>query len=268
MQTSAKSTEASAARRRVVGDVDDGRGLEAGADALVAALDLERAGDDAADAADAPPTWRRGAASCQSRGVAGKSTRWTELSSPGKRVEPDLLHGEGEHRGEPGDEAVEERVEHGAGGAAARAGRPRRSRARPCGRRSRRPRGRRSRTGRAPGRRAGSRRRRSPSRTSRSSSVRRCSTQRSSSGIVGGLDALGLVEAVEGAEEEAQGVAQAAVAVGGALEDLRADALVDGVVGLRHPEAEDVGAVLLDHVLRGRWCCPATSTSSCRSRRG
>ena len=58
------------------------------------------------------------------------------------------------------------------------------------------------------------------------------------------LDALGLVEAVEGAEQEAERVAQAAVAVGGALEDSRADALVDGIVGLGDPEAQDVGTVL------------------------
>ena len=243
MQTSAKSIEARAARRA------SSATWTTGAASRLAPMRLSRR-----STSSAPVTTRRTrrmashfaarAASCQSRGVAGKSTRWTELSSPGKRVEPDLLHGEGEHRREPGDEAVEERVEHGAGGAAARAGRRRRSRARPCGCRSRRPRGRRWRTGRASGRRAGSRRRRSPCSTSSSSSARRCSTQRSSSGIAGGLDALGLVEAVERAEQEAQGVAQAAVAVGGALQDLRADALVDGVVGLRHPEAQDVGAVL------------------------
>ena len=39
----------------VVVDVDDRSGLEAGADALVAALDFERAGDDAAGAADRLP---------------------------------------------------------------------------------------------------------------------------------------------------------------------------------------------------------------------
>jgi hypothetical protein len=68
-------------------------------------------------------------------------------------------------------------------------------------------------------------------------------------GHLGGLDALGLVEMRQRAEQEAQGVAQAAVAVGGALEDLGADALVDGVVGLGDPEAQDVGAVLGDDVL-------------------
>jgi phosphatidylglycerophosphate synthase len=43
-----------------VGDVDDGGGLEARADALFAPLDLEGAGDDAADAPDGAPSGRRG----------------------------------------------------------------------------------------------------------------------------------------------------------------------------------------------------------------
>jgi hypothetical protein len=51
------------------------------------------------------------------------------------------------------------------------------------------------------------------------------------------------------AQHEAHRVAQAAVAVGGAFQDLRPDALVGGVVRLRHPEPQDIGAVLLDHLL-------------------
>ena len=122
MQTSAKSTEASAARRA------SSATWTTGAASRLAPMRFSRR-----STSSAPVTTRRTrriashlaarAASCQSRGVGRKSSRCTELSSPGKRVEPDFLHGEGEHGGEPGDEAVEEGVEHGAGGAAARAGR-------------------------------------------------------------------------------------------------------------------------------------------------
>jgi hypothetical protein len=64
-----------------------------------------------------------------------------------------------------------------------------------------------------------------------------------------GRDALGLGETREAAEEEAHRVAQAPVAVGDALQDLVADAQVGGVVRLRHPEPQDVGAVALHHLL-------------------
>ena len=53
------------------------------------------------------------------------------------------------------------------------------------------------------------------------------------------------------AEHPAQPVAQLAVGVDGRLEDLGPNALVLGVVHARHPQAEDVGARLLDDVLRG-----------------
>ena len=50
-------------------------------------------------------------------------------------------------------------------------------------------------------------------------------------------------------QQEPHRIAQATVAVGDALEDLRPDAQVGGVIRLRHPEAQDVRAVLLGHVL-------------------
>ena len=56
--------------------------------------------------------------------------------------------------------------------------------------------------------------------------------------------------AVEAAQKVAQGVAQAAIGLGLVLQDLRADALVLGVVGADHPQAQDVGAVLVAHRLR------------------
>ena len=45
-------------------------------------------------------------------------------------------------------------------------------------------------------------------------------------------------------------VAQLAIGVGGGLEDFRADALVVPIIARRHPHAQDIGAGLLDHVLR------------------
>ena len=67
----------------------------------------------------------------------------------------------------------------------------------------------------------------------------------------GRVDLLGVGEVLEVAQQEPQRVAQAAIAVGGAFQDLLADAQVNRVVGLRHPEAQDVGTVFVDHRLRG-----------------
>ena len=64
------------------------------------------------------------------------------------------------------------------------------------------------------------------------------------------LDALARVQVRQRAEHPAQRVAQLAVGVDEGVEDLRADAQVVGVVGRRHPQAQDVGAGLLHHVLR------------------
>ena len=85
MQTSAKSIEASAARRA------SSATWTIGAASRLAPMRLSRR-----STSSAPVTTRRArrmpshfaarAASCQSRGVSGKSTRWTELSSPGKRA--------------------------------------------------------------------------------------------------------------------------------------------------------------------------------------
>ena len=54
----------------------------------------------------------------------------------------------------------------------------------------------------------------------------------------------------ERAEHPAHRVAQLAVGLDEGLEDLRADAQVVGIVGRRHPQAQDVGAAVLDDVLR------------------
>lgn len=67
---------------------------------------------------------------------------------------------------------------------------------------------------------------------------------------LGSRHPLGLGKAVKARDEEAERVAQAPVAVGGALEDLGSDAEVGGIVRLRHPQPQDVGAVLADDLLR------------------
>src|SRR5690606_9155545 len=65
------------------------------------------------------------------------------------------------------------------------------------------------------------------------------------------LYSLRFLETRQRAEEEAQRVPEPPVAVGGTLQDLGPDAQVGGIVRLRHPEAEDVGAVLFDDIGRG-----------------
>src|SRR5579863_4865760 len=52
------------------------------------------------------------------------------------------------------------------------------------------------------------------------------------------------------AEHPADRVAQLAVIVADAFEDFRADALIVGIIDASDPKAQDVGARLLDHVLR------------------
>ena len=50
------------------------------------------------------------------------------------------------------------------------------------------------------------------------------------------------------AQQKPQGVAQAAVAVGDAFQDLRPDALIGGIIGLRHPQPQDVGTIFRHHL--------------------
>ena len=63
-------------------------------------------------------------------------------------------------------------------------------------------------------------------------------------------DAVGLVEVREVAEHPAERVAQLAVGIDRGLKDLVADAHVIRIVGGTRPHAQDVGAGLLDDVLR------------------
>ncbi len=66
-------------------DIDLGRGLQAGADPLLAAFDLERAGDDAAQARTLSH-FSASASSRHSAGMSGNSRRCTLSSRDGKRV--------------------------------------------------------------------------------------------------------------------------------------------------------------------------------------
>ena len=52
------------------------------------------------------------------------------------------------------------------------------------------------------------------------------------------------------AQHPAQRVAQLAIGLDGGFEDFRADAQIVGIIGGAHPHAQNVGAGMLDHVLR------------------
>ena len=67
---------------------------------------------------------------------------------------------------------------------------------------------------------------------------------------VGQLDTFRFVEAGQAAEHPTQRVAQAAIQLGGLLEDFAADAQVLAGVRHHHPEAQNVDAVLLRHLFR------------------
>ena len=64
------------------------------------------------------------------------------------------------------------------------------------------------------------------------------------------VDMVGGVEMREVAEHPAQRVAQLAVGLDAGLENLRPDALVVPVIGGAGPQPQNIGARLLDHVLR------------------
>ena len=68
-------------------------------------------------------------------------------------------------------------------------------------------------------------------------------------GHIRSINALIIGEIMQRTQHIAHGVAQATIAVGGAFQDLRADALIRGIIGLRHPEPQDIGAVLFDDLL-------------------
>ena len=58
------------------------------------------------------------------------------------------------------------------------------------------------------------------------------------------------LEPVQVGQQEARGVADAAIRVGGTLEDLVGHRDFAGVIGRRHPQAQNVAAQLVHHVLR------------------
>ena len=167
------------------------------------------------------------------------------------RGEPRLLGGEAGDRRQPRGQEGEQLGHHRARRAPAQASWAHRSRSRPCGCRSRRPRDRRRRNCAA---------RCAMVWKSKSSTALR--EHRVELGQAMQHPALELGQlgvgrpspcrrvAVEAAQQIAQRVAQPAIGLGLVLQDLRADALVLGVVGADHPQAQDVGAVLVAHGLR------------------
>ncbi len=60
-----------------------------------------------------------------------------------------------------------------------------------------------------------------------------------------GFGPVGIGKVRQRAQHIAHGVAQTAVAVGGAFQDFRPDPLVRGIIGLRHPQTQDIRAILL-----------------------
>ncbi|MPL90964.1 hypothetical protein SDC9_37023 [bioreactor metagenome] len=247
----AQVIEADRAQRRGEGfvlDMHDRRGLERGADHLGGTLHLERGGDRTAGAADALPFLRE-------RLVLPVGGRRREVLQMNRAIlgreaaEPDVLHGEGQDRRKPGAEPEEQQVHHRAHRAPAQA------------------------VGRVAVKRILAHVEPERREVDGAEVEQHLEHAREVEGPVVGVHlgiklgqpvqhpafelghlgnrhALGLVKARERAQHEAQRVAQTAIAVRGALQDLRPDALVGGIVGLRHPQPQDVGAVFVDHLLR------------------
>ena len=65
-----------------------------------------------------------------------------------------------------------------------------------------------------------------------------------------GVHRLAGVVVRQRAQHPAQRIAHLAVGLGEGLDDRRADALIVGIVRARHPQPQDIGAGLLDDVLR------------------
>ena len=110
MQISARSSPATAVAQALVGDMNDRRGLEARADALLRTLDFQRAGDDAAHAADLGPARRQGIVAPFRRHVR----EGFEMHGFRLRIarEPGLLGREGKDRRDPGRHRAERDVDH------------------------------------------------------------------------------------------------------------------------------------------------------------
>ena len=118
--TSAASRPSKAASSVGIGDPDHRRGLQRRADALLAPLDLQRAGDHAGAPARPWPSARPRPRCASRRACRGKIAQRVGAGVREAR-RPGLLHGEGEQRREPDGQPLEHRVHHRAAGAAAQA---------------------------------------------------------------------------------------------------------------------------------------------------
>ena len=233
-----------------LGDMDVRRGLQAGADALLARSSSSAPVTTRRSVADRLPLLAQRRHRARPAGISGKIRRCTLSAAAVRHVRGRASQASSAvKQGSGASHAVRQEnssAEHGARGAPAQRRRARRSRARPCGCRSRRPRGRRRRNCAARSRclwkskssTAGAEhaRRARPGDAAPSARARACRRRPT---------ALGRRVAGEAAQQVAQRVAQPAIGLGLVLQDLRADAQVLGVVGADHPQAQDVGAVLV-----------------------
>ncbi len=236
-------------RRQHIGvlDMDHRRGLQRGTDHLLDPLHLQRGGDDAARLAHTGPLGREGL-------VLPRRRRFREVLQVDGAVlareafQPDFFHGEAQHRRQPGGQPVEQDVQHAARGLGPQGVAVAVERiladVEIKGRQLHR----------------GEVEHRLEDALEVEGAVallhdlvqlrQAMQDPAFQLGHVGGGHAVFLAEIAQAAQDEAHGIAQTAVAVGGALQDRVPDPLVGHVVGLGDPEAQDVRAVLLDDVLR------------------
>ena len=225
------------------------RRLEARADALLGALELDRAGDDAAQIAQLRPFRAERLVAPAGRHVAIKLEMDARCRGIAVAAQPRFLGGEAQHRRQPAHEMLEHVIEHGARRAAAHRirriaiervlahveieGREidgaeimqrREHRVEIVG------------LGRLPHQRIGL-----------GKAMQDIALEL---GHVRRGDALGRREAGERAEEIAQRVAQAAIDVGLIFQNLGADAQIFRIIRGDDPEPQDVGAALRHDLLR------------------
>ena len=119
MQTSARSTSTHGLEQVFVGDVHDRVRFERGADALLRALDLQRAGDDAAHGAHLPPLVGELVVAPGGRHF-GEQFEVHRLRRRAIARGPGLFGREAQHRRQPRHRAAEQMIEHGQAGLARR----------------------------------------------------------------------------------------------------------------------------------------------------
>src|SRR5262249_9590960 len=115
-----RQVDALEGRRVIRRGEDPRRRLQAGADALLRALALPRAGDDTAELADALPLGAQPVVAPLGWHLGIGDEMDAHLVAITMAAEPSFLGGEAEHRRQPARQAIEDAVENRAHGAAAR----------------------------------------------------------------------------------------------------------------------------------------------------